>query len=132
MSHVNPEELSALLDGELSDERAIEVQRALESDPILVRELETLRRLDGRLKKAASQHHALRVNLPGAAHSQQEASSRLSVFATLTMLLLARFVPKFSDLTVIVIAVEILAVAVILVVIARLLAEPKGSTVSMT
>jgi len=124
VSQVTPEELSAFLDGELSESRAIEVQKAVQSDPALGRELEMLRRVDGRIRKATSEPQTLHVTLPPADISAHGTPSTLSVVATVTMLLLARFVPKLTDLTVVALTVEILVFAVVLIMVARLLAEP--------
>jgi anti-sigma factor RsiW len=53
MNEVDPAELSALLDGELSAERAAEVRRAITQDTALRREYEQLARLDADLKATA-------------------------------------------------------------------------------
>ena len=53
MTPVEPEELSALIDRELSPERAAEIERRLTTDPALRAALEALRDLDDRWKAAA-------------------------------------------------------------------------------
>ena len=122
MKRMMPEELSALLDGELSDERAIEVRAAVKFDPALQRELASLQQLDSRLKAAASAKGiAAPLVLPESTSIRHEARSKLSIFGAMAILLLARFVPKFADETVIVLAVQVLAGTMILLAIFRLL-----------
>jgi len=53
MKPVDPEEISALLDGELSSQRADEVRRAIARDHALRSEYEKLSALDGDLKAHA-------------------------------------------------------------------------------
>lgn len=53
MKRVDPCELSALLDGELTPERAAEVRQAIADDPALRREYEELTRLDDELQAHA-------------------------------------------------------------------------------
>ena len=53
MTPVQPEELSALLDGELSPERAAEIERRMASDPALRTAFEALSDLDARWRTAA-------------------------------------------------------------------------------
>ena len=55
MTRVDPSELSALLDGELAPERAVEVCQAIAADPELRREYEELARLDGDLRAHAQE-----------------------------------------------------------------------------
>ncbi len=54
MSIVRPEELSALLDGELDPQRECEVRAQLATDAALSDELESLRRLDARWRTAGA------------------------------------------------------------------------------
>jgi anti-sigma factor RsiW len=53
MTRIDPSELSALLDGELTPARAAEVRQAIADDPALRREYEELARLDDDLKAHA-------------------------------------------------------------------------------
>jgi anti-sigma factor RsiW len=55
MKRVDPSELSALLDGELTPERAAEVRQAIADDPALRREYAVLARLDDDLKLHAQE-----------------------------------------------------------------------------
>jgi len=54
MTRVQPEELSALLDGELNPTRAREVEIAIAADPELRRELQLLQESDARWRAAAA------------------------------------------------------------------------------
>jgi anti-sigma factor RsiW len=54
MTHVQPEELSALLDGELSPTRAREVEMQIAAEPDLRREFQLLRTSDARWRAAAA------------------------------------------------------------------------------
>lgn len=53
MNPVQPEELSALLDGELNAARAAEVKAQIQVDPMLRHEFETLRAVDAGWRAAA-------------------------------------------------------------------------------
>lgn len=53
MNPVQPEELSALLDGELDAARAAEVKARIQADPLLRREFEALRAADAGWRAAA-------------------------------------------------------------------------------
>jgi anti-sigma factor RsiW len=55
MKRVDPSELSALLDGELTAQRAAEVRRAIADDPALRREYEELAQLDDDLRAHAQE-----------------------------------------------------------------------------
>ena len=54
MTPVQPEELSALIDGELGPERAAEIERRMAEDPALRAAFDALRDLDGQWKAAAA------------------------------------------------------------------------------
>jgi len=65
MKSVDPAELSALIDGELSPERAAEVRQAIETDEALRRQYQRLLMLDAELKtEAQSALFRPRVTLP--------------------------------------------------------------------
>ena len=67
MKPVDPVELSALIDGELSPGRAAEVRQAIETDEALRRQYERLVMLDAELKEEAQSAAFLpRVTLPEA------------------------------------------------------------------
>ena len=53
MTRVQPEELSALIDGELDPQRTLAVEAQIAADPALKREFEDLCALDGRWRDAA-------------------------------------------------------------------------------
>jgi anti-sigma factor RsiW len=88
-------ELSGLLDGELSPERAAEVRAEIESDPALREQWKILTRLDLQWSDSAvSADLAVRVSLPIVRWP-------LAASVLVGMLLLAvRFVPKFIAPTV--------------------------------
>jgi anti-sigma factor RsiW len=68
MTPVQPEELSALIDGELDPQRADEVESQIAADPHLRATFETLRDLDERWRTAARTGAlAPRVSLPAPA-----------------------------------------------------------------
>ena len=56
MTNIEPEELSAYVDGELTLERRREIDIALAADASLRAELDSLRALDAQLKRVAVEH----------------------------------------------------------------------------
>ncbi|MCX7011938.1 MAG: hypothetical protein NTW86_05120 [Candidatus Sumerlaeota bacterium] len=76
MKPIDPMELSALLDGELSPERADQVRRAIAQDELLRREYEELAALDADLRaRAQAATFAPRVSFPEAAVVPNAAAS---------------------------------------------------------
>ncbi len=95
MKPVEPAELSAYLDGELEPARAREVQQALEHEPSLRAEFETLNRLDGAWRAAAgSAAFQPRVRLPRGAAASPTLLAGASAIAVLVAL---RVIPKLTD-----------------------------------
>lgn len=119
MTQVRDEELSALLDGELDEREAARVRAAIAADPGLRREFEALERLHEQLGEAAEQFAFMPdIELPRAAPASVRA---WMVGAGVVLALLAiRFLPKFVDLTVAGIAVQITACAAIAFVIVKM------------
>jgi anti-sigma factor RsiW len=95
MTRVQPEELSALLDGELNPTRAREVETQIAADPELRGELQLLRETDARWRAAAATaafQPALR--LPDAAHRPRRFLAATTVIMTLTAV---RMAAKLTD-----------------------------------
>ncbi len=97
MNGIDPAELSGLLDGELSPERAAAVRAALEKDDALRAEYERLRRLDARwaaVTETATFHPRLSLE------PRADRPSAAGLAGAVAALLLVRFLPKFLDATV--------------------------------
>ena len=125
MTDVKPEELSAFLDGELTDKRAAEVRKALESDPDLFREFETLGMIDRHLRTAADEaSFDPGIALPSQASVDANHWHWLAGTALLALLLLARFLPKFTDAIVIGVGFQLFVGAAVLWLVVKLLNEP--------
>lgn len=95
MKPVQPEELSAFLDGELGPERSREIEMQIESDPALRTEFDELARTDA-LWRAAAATAAFepRVHLPAAANRW----AWLAGFpALIGALLVLRMLPKLIE-----------------------------------
>ena len=117
MSPIDPAELSALLDGELSPTRADEVRAALERDPALKAEFERLRQFDDACQQAATAAaFEPRVTLG----AQPDAWSWAAPAMFAGVLLLVRFVPKMWDLTVLGPLLHVGAFVIVLSCIIRL------------
>lgn len=92
MNPVQPEELSALLDGELDAARAAEVKAQIQADPMLCHEFEALRAVDAGWRAAADSAaftSALRLAIDARASSPERAArSRWLAALTICMALL--------------------------------------------
>jgi len=109
MNPVDPAELSAYLDRELSSARMQEVEAALEHDVALRAELEVLKATHlGWQAAARSVMFTPQISLPESCSFLQ---SRLVIACTLFVLVVLRFAPKFTD--VLVFAVFLHAVALL-------------------
>lgn len=116
MNPVRPEELSALLDAELSAERAREVRTQLAIDPDLNAQFEALRRLDvGWRKAGAAARFVPVVSMPMA---RESTTGTLPAAALMLALLSIRILPKLLDLQLMAWALH--AVAFVLIVSAAL------------
>lgn len=94
MNPLEFEELSALLDGELSREREAAVRRSLEADPVLRDEYARLADLDERLRAlAATAAFVPHVDMP------KWSAPRLRVIGVcaVAVLTLARLAPKYLN-----------------------------------
>lgn len=119
MTQVRDEELSALLDGELDEREAARVRAAIAGDPALRRQFEALERLHTRLGEAAEQFAFTPViELPRPAPAP--IGTWMAGAGVVLALLAIRFLPKFVDLAVAGIAVQIAACAAIAFVIVRM------------
>lgn len=124
MTDVKPEELSAFLDGELTGGRAAEVREALERQPELLREFEALGMIDRRLRTAADEaSFDPRIALPSQASVDSDNVYWPAGIAILGLLLLARFLPKFTDAIEIGLAFQLVVGAAILRLVMKLLDE---------
>ncbi len=87
MTPVLPEELSALLDGELDPRRAAEVERQIASDPELGAAFDALRQADGLWRsQAGAARFAPRIDLPP---SPTHAHARLAMGVGVAAMLVA-------------------------------------------
>jgi anti-sigma factor RsiW len=122
MTQVRDELLSALLDGELDEREVARVRAAIAADPALRRQYEALERLHAQLGEAAEQFAFMpEIELPRAAAAPVAA---WMAGAGLVLALLAiRFLPKFVDLAVAGIAVQVAACAAIAFVVVRMARE---------
>jgi anti-sigma factor RsiW len=94
MSSVRPEELSALIDGELDPQRARVVEARIAVDRALQREFDTLRALDHRWSEAArSSGFPVHVGLTSSMHWRR----CLLVGAVVIMLLGVRVAARLID-----------------------------------
>jgi anti-sigma factor RsiW len=119
MSTIDPAELSALIDGELSPGRAAEVREAIDRDPALRAELARLRDLDAAYRAAASSAaFTPAVSLPA-----ERSSSPAALALALAALLLLRFLPPLLDAPILRVALDAVALAAILVRVIALAAR---------
>jgi anti-sigma-K factor RskA len=111
MRPVQPEELSALLDRELSPKRADEVRAQVSVDSAMAEELKTLAHFDTRWRAlATASAFEPRVDLPR--RSQFWRSALLATGAV--ALIVIRLAPKFLDSAVLGVTLNVLALAVVL------------------
>jgi anti-sigma factor RsiW len=94
MEPINPEELSAYLDGELDAHRAREVSTAIENDPATRQAYKIIAEADYAWRAAAqSARFRPKIALP----SRIALESAASMCATILLLLAVRALPKLSD-----------------------------------
>ena len=95
MTPIEPEEISAFLDGELDPARAREVEWSLAADPVLQAEFRSLAHLDSKWRSAAS----AAAFLPDVRHLRYVEHARpwVRTTALLVLLLLLRILPKLTD-----------------------------------
>jgi len=95
MKPIEPEELSAFLDGELGGARAGEVKAALKSDPVLRAEFNALAEKDAAWQSAAGTS----VFAPKVQLARHASSIRpwLGTAAILIVLVAVRMLPKLTD-----------------------------------
>jgi anti-sigma factor RsiW len=117
MKQVQAEELSALLDGELSAERAAEVQVQIAADPALRADYAALARLDAWARASAgAAAFTPTVRLPALA----QAVGWGWIMAGALVLLLVRFVPKVAVMATPGLWLQLGVCAVVLIVVVRL------------
>ncbi|HLT62977.1 MAG TPA: zf-HC2 domain-containing protein [Pseudohongiella sp.] len=112
MKAVEPAELSAYLDGELSSERMAEIDAALTTDANLRAEFEALKSADIQWKaaaKAATFHPE--VQLP---ESRAQVFTPVMLAVIVVTLIALRMIPKFADMMVFAIALHAIALVSLL------------------
>jgi hypothetical protein len=96
MKPVQPEELSALLDGEIDAQRAREISEQVRNDPVLSPQLEALEKLDSDLRRAADAAIFIpSMRLPPFAHVP--AVSTVTICCIVFLLLFVRLLSKVLD-----------------------------------
>ncbi|MBI4581169.1 MAG: hypothetical protein HY718_15815 [Planctomycetes bacterium] len=117
MNPVDPAELSALLDGELTPSRAAEVRAAVDADPALRAEFDQLQALDAACRSAAATAtFPPQVAVP-AAHPSW---SWTAIGVAAVLLLIVRLAPKLLDLAAAGVLLNAAALAVAVVWLVRL------------
>jgi anti-sigma factor RsiW len=132
MNAIDPAELSALLDGELSPQRAREVEAAIARDPELRAAFGRLRALDARWRSMAStaafrpETDLARAALPAGSNVRNLHALRIlgpvSVLA-LAALLVLRILPKLMDSMLMSTCLHAIALVVVLVCVLRVLSR---------
>lgn len=129
MKDVQDQELSGLLDGELSAARAAEVRARIEADPRLRREYEALVRLDAQLCRTAEDatfvpDMSLRMRA-----TRETSSPQWPVAVAIVLALVAiRFLPKFAEASLLGLGLQLLAGAVIVFQIIRMVHDTAPSS----
>ncbi len=96
MKPIDPAELSAYLDGELSPQRKLDVERALQADSALREELRSLTQLDTRLRRVAAEVRPVPpVQLDFETTMPKRAVAIMAV--TVALLVAFRLIPKLLD-----------------------------------
>lgn len=125
MKPVEPEELSALLDGELAAGRAQEVIRLIEADPALRQEYEALGKLDARLKESAHRSaFSPSVAFPG----QHDRQFWPSLAVGLLLMMMLRIAAKLIDPLPLAFGLNAIGFILLLGFLLRLAGEPNVST----
>lgn len=130
MKPVRPEELSALLDGELAPERAREVEQQIATDPALRSEFEALSGADAQWRSAAATAaFAPAVELP-------KDESRLgwvaAAVALIGGLVFLRAAPKLVDSLAFGFGLHALCLTVLLVVLVQLTRTGRHGPLTLT
>lgn len=120
MSPIDPAELSALIDGELTPARAGEVRAAMQRDPSLKAEFERLGRFDAACREAASTAE-FRPLVTIGLHANAWSRAVLAMLGG--VLLVVRFLPKVWDLALLGPVLHIAAMAIALCWVVRLVSQ---------
>ena len=104
MTEIRPEELSGLLDGELSEERDKVVRQAIESDPELRRQFEEWERLHFACVQSAEEA----TFVPSVIPALRDASSSPRLLKAIVALLCLRIVFKLSPFLIVTVAETVL------------------------
>jgi anti-sigma factor RsiW len=117
MRQVQPEELSALIDGELDAQRAAEVERQIAADGEMQAEFETLRNLDVCWRSLARTEAFIPVVRLSKAHPQK---GWTTLVAVTVVAMIVRIAPRLIGPTTLSFAFEALALFMVLACVARL------------
>lgn len=112
MNPIEPTELSAYLDGELSSARMLEIESALERDAELRAEFEALK--SAHISWQAAARSAMFTPQITLSRGTPFLQSRPAVACALVILLVLRFVPKFTDIVVFAVFLHAIALLAIL------------------
>lgn len=123
---IKPEELSALLDGELSPQRQAEVRRALAADPALAAEYARLAELDRDWSAAARQARIAPPIAPPILRDPHKPLPWPLVGGILLLLIAIRFTTKVSIPFPWALAAHTAALAMLLAIVIRLARENAG------
>ena len=128
MTPVRPEELSALLDGEMDVEREREIRAQLAASPELRAEFEMLSQLDGKSRAAAATATFSPSIRMSAAHAPRLRT--VVIVLVVSMLLLVRLVPKFFDALTLAWTLNMAALVLVLTVTVWLLRDEGAQRVT--
>jgi anti-sigma factor RsiW len=111
MIPVQPEELSALIDGELDPQRAAEIKMQMAADPELRAAFDALRDLDGRWRRSArTAAFVPQVRLP----TRAKWNSRLMILAVAVALVGVRAAVRMIDTAMIGVALQFIVLVAML------------------
>lgn len=131
MRQVQKEELSALLDGELSPQRAEEVRARIEADPALREQFDALVHLDARLRRAIEQVAFIpNVVLSIGRASEIPAWHWPAGIVVVLVLIGTRLLPKLAELPLFGVGVQVAACAAISFIVVRMAREAESLATS--
>jgi len=121
MKSIEPAELFAYLDKEVSPERMIEIEMALQSDAVVRSEFEKLQASHLEWQAAArTLMFSPQITLPA---NRWHSPSPSLIAGAVVMLLVLRFVPKFTDVLLIAVLLHVAALSVILPWVVRMVRQ---------
>jgi anti-sigma factor RsiW len=116
MTSIQPEELSALLDGELPPARAAEIRRALADNPVLAAQFDELTAAD-RAWSATAKHAQFGMSHAAKPHPPAVTLSRQAVAALVLFLLLIRLATKLPTPFILSLVIQSIALAGLLAIV---------------